>query len=114
MLPQELRELGTEEAIIFAKGVKPIHADKIRWYKDPEFKGRPLAAPEVPVAPVSTAGPILMAEPDGGDPGEVEALYEKPLSPFKLDFSDVEIPKGPISEDEAEDLADKLYAAMTR
>ena len=114
MLPQELRELGTDEAIIFAKGVKPIHADKIRWYKDPDFKGRPLAAPEVPVAPVSSAAPILSADPEGGEAGEIEASHEKPFSDFRLDFTNVEIPNGPISEDEAEDLADKLYAAMTR
>jgi type IV secretion system protein VirD4 len=114
MLPQELRELGTEEAIIFAKGVKPIHADKIRWYQDPEFKGRPLAAPEVPVATLSTAAPIMVADHDSGEAGEVEALYEKPFSHFKLDFSDVEIPKGPISENEAEDLADKFYASLTK
>lgn len=114
LLPQELRELGTKEAIIFAKGVKPIHADKIRWYKDPEFKGRPLAAPEVPLAPASTAAPILSADPHGGEAGEVEPLYEMPFSRFKLDFSDVEIPKGPISEDEAEDLADRFYASLTK
>lgn len=114
MLPQELRELGTEEAIIFAKGVKPIHADKIRWYRDPEFKGRPLGAPEVPVAPVSTAAPILSAGSGNGEAGEVEISYEKPFSDFKLDFSDVEVPKGPISEDEAEDLADRFYASLTR
>lgn len=114
MLPQELRELGIEEVIIFAKGVKPIHADKIRWYKDPEFKRRPLAAPEVPVAAVSNVASILLADHGGGEAGEVEAIYEKPFSHFKLDFSDVEIPKGPISEDEAEDLADKFYTALTR
>ena len=114
LLPQELRELHTEEAIIFAKGVKPIHADKIRWYKDPEFEGRPLAPPEVPVAPASNAAPVLSAGPDGGEGGTVEATLERPFDDFKLDFSDVEIPKGPISEKEAEDLADKLYAAMIR
>lgn len=56
----------------------------------------------------------MVADHGSGEAGEVDALYAKPFSDFKLDFSDVEIPKGPISEDEAEDLADRFYASLTK
>ena len=115
MLPQELRELGTEEEIIFAKGVKPIEADKIRWYKDPVFKSHPIDPPVVPVAPNAARMAIVPSdEPAADEASEVEALYDHATTDFDFDFSHVEIPKGPIGEDEAEALADQLYAAMSR
>lgn len=114
MLPQELRELGTEDEIIFAKGVKPIEADKIRWFKDKAFKTRPVAPPTVPVAPAAARAAIDAADAPADDGSELEAMYDRPLKDFSFDFSDVEIPKGPIGEEEAEALADQLYAAMSR
>lgn len=45
LLPQEVKEMGNDEEIIFALGSKPIRAQKIRWYLDPTFKDRVLPAP---------------------------------------------------------------------
>ena len=49
MLPQEITNLPDTKALIFKKGVKPIFADKIFWYKDKMFKDRGnMTPPPVP------------------------------------------------------------------
>lgn len=113
LLPQEVKEIGEGEALILAKGCKPIRADKICWYRDPVFKDRPLPPP--PLTPVPLA---VYSQPDCSTQVHSSAKggpdNERVLSDFSLDLSDVHIPSGKISEVEAEALADQLYAAMTR
>jgi type IV secretion system protein VirD4 len=49
MLPQELKEMGVDKLIVSMENCKPIFADKIMYFKDPEFKDRAgLPPPEVP------------------------------------------------------------------
>ncbi|MBB2932013.1 type IV secretory system conjugative DNA transfer family protein [Paraburkholderia silvatlantica] len=48
LLPQELKELGREKEIIVLENTKPILADKICYWRDPEFTSRVTAAPAVP------------------------------------------------------------------
>ncbi|MCY7288386.1 MAG: type IV secretory system conjugative DNA transfer family protein, partial [Cryobacterium sp.] len=48
LMPQEFKELGTEKEVILVENVKPILADKIRYYSDPMFMARLLAPPELP------------------------------------------------------------------
>jgi type IV secretion system protein VirD4 len=112
MLPQELKDLGKDEEIIFVKGCKPIKCGKIRWHNDPRFKARVMPAPAVPVAPLATAGAIevvVVKETRPVELSDVESLHERPLEDFSLDFSDVKVPASDISEAEAEALADELY-----
>ena len=45
LLPQEVKELGAEEAIIFLEGVRPIRCRKIRYFEDRRFRARLLAPP---------------------------------------------------------------------
>jgi len=47
LLPQELKELGQEREIILLENTKPILADKIRYWREPEFVDRLLPAPRV-------------------------------------------------------------------
>lgn len=110
LLPQEVKALGEEEALILAKGCQPIRADKICWYRDPAFKDRPLPAPQLTPAPLTLQAlePHYFSSTNGGSENE------RTSSEFNLDLSDVSIPTGEISEAEAEALADQLYAAMTR
>lgn len=48
LLPQEVKELGTEEAIIFYEGLRPIRCRKIRYYADSRFRARLLPPPPTP------------------------------------------------------------------
>lgn len=115
LLPQEVKDISEDEVIIFAKGCPPIRATKIRWYKDPTFKDRVLPPPTLSPAPLPERGVIEDAgEWAPVDAGDMESLYDRPASDFSLDFSNVEIPRGELSESEAEALADKLYESLTR
>jgi type IV secretion system protein VirD4 len=48
LLPQEVKELGTEEAIIFYEGLRPIRCRKIRYFADARFRERLLPPPAKP------------------------------------------------------------------
>jgi len=48
MLPQEVKALGTEQAIIFYEGLLPIRCSKIRYFEDRRFKTRLLPPPARP------------------------------------------------------------------
>lgn len=49
MLPQEITNLPDTKELIFKKGIKPIYADKIFWYKDKMFKDRGnIKPPKIP------------------------------------------------------------------
>ncbi len=117
LLPQEVAQIDKDQELVFAKGCLPIEAEKIRWYLDTTFKNRPLPPPPVPQAPVVVAALVEQFDADDTrlvNADDLETLHNRPLSEFSLDFSDVEIPRGNISETEAEALADQLYFAMTR
>lgn len=54
MLAQELRKLGTKHQIIFHEEMdNPLWCDKVRYYKDRNFKSRLLPAAAVPVLDLS-------------------------------------------------------------
>jgi type IV secretion system protein VirD4 len=71
LLPQEVKALGPEQAIVFYEGLKPIRCRKIRYFTDRRFKARllpppPQAAPrasEMPDAPAAAAEPSADADP---------------------------------------------------
>lgn len=60
LLPQEVKTLGSEEAIIFYEGLRPIRCRKIRYYQDPRFLSR-LRPPPERAAPESP--PVLPSTP---------------------------------------------------
>jgi type IV secretion system protein VirD4 len=45
LLPQEVKEIGNDNALIFYEGVRPIRCKKIRYYADRRFRARLLPAP---------------------------------------------------------------------
>src|ERR1700733_11875429 len=51
LLPQEVKALGPEEAIVFCEGLRPIRCRKIRYFTDRRFRKRLMPAPEVPLPP---------------------------------------------------------------
>lgn len=48
LLPQEIKELGSERLIITLENCKPILAEKVRYHRDPALRTRLLPAPTVP------------------------------------------------------------------
>ena len=58
LLPQEVKALGTANALIFYEGLSPIRCRKIRYFKDARFRARLLPAPLVAPAPIEPPAPV--------------------------------------------------------
>jgi type IV secretion system protein VirD4 len=117
LLPQELKELGRDREILFYEGVRPILARKNRYYQDPFFKKRLLAAPKHatptgfrPItASTSTDESASLTEAESlnaieavteakplsreATPKDIERIEDLTLEDFDLDLSRVEIPE---------------------
>jgi type IV secretion system protein VirD4 len=121
LLPQEVKELGPEQAIVFYEGLRPIQCRKIRYFSDKRFRRRLLPAPRGPVPfrrtstslPVarrdSTSASLPLSEPSVRDGSimrvekeavmirdatveDVERIGSLTLEDFAADFSKVPIP----------------------
>jgi type IV secretion system protein VirD4 len=57
LLPQEVKELGTEEAIVFYEGLRPIRCRKVRYFAERAFRPRLLPPPTHPAPCERTASP---------------------------------------------------------
>jgi hypothetical protein len=55
LLPQEVKEIGNDNALIFYEGVRPIRCKKIRYYADRRFRAR-LRPPPQHATPVRRKG----------------------------------------------------------
>jgi type IV secretion system protein VirD4 len=64
LLPQEVKELGSGEAIIFCEGLRPIRCTKIRYYDDPRFRARLRPPPVLPRVPASLADTDAAVDPE--------------------------------------------------
>lgn len=49
LLPQEVKELGPEEALVFYEGLRPIRCRKVRYFADRRFRRRVRPPPPVPL-----------------------------------------------------------------
>lgn len=116
-MPQELLEMPDDEVIVLVRGMKPIKGEKIRYYKDPRFTGRIVPPPPVPeVQPVQVESivpqaPAVTTRPV--DVSDIDSLYTRDLSDFDLDFSGITVPTGDLSQEDAEALADAMFAQLT-
>lgn len=125
LLPQEVKELGPEEAIIFYEGLRPIRARKIRYFQDRRFTARLLPPPEraAPAPHASretpvTAEPVVETPPASAPPADskpreipearpatreatvadIDRLESLTLEDFAVDFDRVKIPQKPEGE----------------
>ena len=142
LLPQEVKELGGEEAIVFYEGLRPIRCRKIRYFADRGFRRRLLPPPQAPVPrEARTIGsrplvaptdhkPLLVGDVPGGTPplsseerparaGTVEDLANLDSltrEDFDLDFSKIPIPDkpGPLTEPELKSAVDAFLASLKR
>jgi type IV secretion system protein VirD4 len=134
LLPQEVKALGADEAILFYEGLPPIRARKLRYFEDRRFTarllpppaeapprgaraGEPAAAPEpsagssvVPAltesAPREAATPPTVREATVEDIDRLESLT---LEDFDVDLKNVKIPEKPPGERLS---SDELNAAV--
>jgi type IV secretion system protein VirD4 len=83
LLPQEVKELGTEEAIVFYEGLRPIRCRKIRYFSDSRLRRRLLPPPASAVpaghAPAFAVRPSIdrMTETPGPDTSEASRAKGK-------------------------------------
>ncbi len=49
MLPQEVKEIGIDRALIFYENLRPVRCEKIRYYADRRFQTRLLPAPQAAI-----------------------------------------------------------------
>jgi type IV secretion system protein VirD4 len=57
LLPEEVRQLGSEEALLFKEGILPARARKIRFYAEPAFRSRQVGPIGTPVLATSKPAP---------------------------------------------------------
>jgi type IV secretion system protein VirD4 len=57
LLPQEVKTLGSRQALIFYEGLWPIRCKKLRYFEDGRFRARLLPPPIVAPAPAVTPPP---------------------------------------------------------
>jgi type IV secretion system protein VirD4 len=125
LLPQEVKELGPEEAIIFYEGLRPIRCKKIRYFEDRRFTARLKPPPERAAPPVGeapgTSHPETLDEADAekavpeethsslGDLSakpatraatvtDIDRLDTLKLEDFAADFDRVHLPQKPAGE----------------
>ena len=51
LLPQEVKEIGIERALIFYENLRPVRCEKIRYYADRRFQTRLVPAPQAAIPP---------------------------------------------------------------
>jgi type IV secretion system protein VirD4 len=100
LLPQEVKELGSEEAIVFYEGLRPICCRKIRYFRDRRLRSRLLPPPQVPQHPSSSATAAAEAQPPLGASAEREAgaadlerIDSLTLDDLAADFRKVTLPE---------------------
>ena len=105
LLPQEVKTLGSEEAIIFYEGLRPIRCRKIRYYLDRRFLARlrappERAAPEPLVLPAPPTDPVprdACCEPTAATreatAADIERLESLTLEDFAVDFGRAQLPE---------------------
>ena len=124
LLPQEVKELGTEEAIILYEGVRPIRCQKIRYFRDRRFRKRLLPTPSAPTpgnprldaalaaltslpparscpaasVPVDATGPKPPKREDTvireATNSDIERIDSLTLDDFAIEFPQVQSPEG--------------------
>ena len=139
LLPQEVKALGNDHAIIFYEGLRPIRCKKIRYFQDKRFaqrllpplvvERREVVAPIAP-RPRDDAASIEPSAPasEGTGPGEasspadvireatvedIERIDSLTLEDFAADFSAVNIPtEGPLSEQAMHEAVEGFLATL--
>jgi type IV secretion system protein VirD4 len=142
LLPQEVKELGTEEAVVFYESLRPIRCRKIRYYSDKRFRKRLLSPPVIPLprehgrlvtkpshdelastdassaipsadAPVLPKEAVVIREATVEDIERIESLTPED---FVTDFSKVQMPdkEGPLTDPEMKVAVHTFLSSLER
>ena len=123
LLPQEVKALGADEAILFYEGLPPIRARKLRYFEDRRFTARLLPPPAEAAPPGArtgerTAAPDAAADSPAVPPAtesspreaatppmvreatvdDIDRLDSLTLEDFDVDLKNVKIPEKPAGE----------------
>ncbi len=92
LLPQEVKELGTDEAIVFCEGVRPIRCRKLRYFADERFVERLLSPPVVQTraVPCSTTSSDASDAADAPSSAEGRGQRSPPATVREASIEDVE------------------------
>src|SRR6185312_11838645 len=86
LLPQEVKELGAEEALVFYEGLRPIRCRKVRYFADWRLRWRIRTPPAVPLPQAPGAAkvtertrqaPLPASNPDAPRPTTPRAQESK-------------------------------------
>lgn len=132
LLPQEIIQIGKRAELLIMENCPPIKCQKITWYKDPLFKERgngrdgvrwvtpkvPRIDPntrvkgEIQLTPstLSQKGKTVVERPVTAQ--DIEKIDALDLENFNCDFSQVEIPKGEISDAEMDQLVNQFFSGL--
>jgi type IV secretion system protein VirD4 len=110
LLPQEVKALGSRQALIFYEGLWPIRCKKLRYFEDRRFRARLLPPPVVAPAPAATPVTTSPATEAQGDTSatpapvsaqvtreatveDIERLDSLTLEDFAAPLSEVKLPQ---------------------
>jgi type IV secretion system protein VirD4 len=101
LLPQEVKELGTEEAIVFYEGLRPIRCRKIRYFTDRQFRKRLLPPPAPPLPPRHTTAvntPQLREPPSAASSSDAPGTPDSASAAAQPRKEDVVIRDGTVAD----------------
>jgi type IV secretion system protein VirD4 len=101
LLPQEVKELGPEQAIVFYEGLRPIRCRKIRYFTDRRFRKRLLPPPAVPLPPgrrTAVNAPVARESPSADPSNDVPGTPECAAAPVQPRKEDIVIRDGTVAD----------------
>jgi type IV secretion system protein VirD4 len=82
LLPQEVKDLGGEEAIVFYEGLRPIRCRKIRYFAEKRFRQRLLPPPASPMPAARGSASALSLGAPPAEAASVESVaHATPVAP---------------------------------
>lgn len=108
LLPQEVKALGSRQALIFYEGLWPIRCKKLRYFEDRRFRARllppPVVAPAPAIVPVPTLPATEATDEATGAPAsaplireataeDIERIDSLTLEDFAAPLSEVKLPQ---------------------